>query len=49
MKMTIKIQAVTLDNISDCVRLEVSEDQKEFVARNIATMSAESFLYFPNY
>ncbi|WP_026905581.1 GNAT family N-acetyltransferase [Paucisalibacillus globulus] len=37
--MTINIQAVTQDNIRDCVRLEVSEDQKEFVARNIATIA----------
>lgn len=37
--MTIEIKHITKDNIRDCVRLEVSEDQKEFVARNIATIA----------
>jgi diamine N-acetyltransferase len=37
--MDIKIKSITKENIRDCVRLEVSEDQKEFVARNIATIA----------
>jgi len=37
--MTVEIKAITKENIRDCVRLEVSEDQKEFVARNIATIA----------
>ncbi|GGA85510.1 GNAT family N-acetyltransferase [Ornithinibacillus halotolerans] len=37
--MTIKILPVTKENIRDCVKLEVSEEQKEFVARNIATIA----------
>ncbi|WP_010093847.1 GNAT family N-acetyltransferase [Ornithinibacillus scapharcae] len=37
--MKIEIKSVTTENIRDCVRLEVSEDQKDFVARNIATIA----------
>lgn len=37
--MNIEIKQITKENIRECVRLEVSEDQKEFVARNIATIA----------
>lgn len=37
--MKIDIKPVTKENIRDCVGLEVSENQKDFVARNIATIA----------
>lgn len=39
MSITIKIMPVTQGNIRACARLEVSEDQKKFVARNLATIA----------
>lgn len=35
----VQIRRVTQENIRDCARLEVSEDQKQFVARNLATIA----------
>lgn len=37
--MNIEIRKVTQDNIRACAKLEVSEDQKAFVARNLATIA----------
>jgi diamine N-acetyltransferase len=39
MENLIEIQPITQDNIRDCAKLEVSEDQKQFVARNLATIA----------
>lgn len=39
MNINIQILPVTQDNIRACARLEVSEDQKKFVARNLATIA----------
>lgn len=39
MSVKIEIRRVTQENIRDCARLEVSEDQKKFVARNLATIA----------
>lgn len=36
---SIEIKRVTQENIRDCARLEVAEDQKQFVARNLATIA----------
>ncbi|GAA0345283.1 GNAT family N-acetyltransferase [Bacillus carboniphilus] len=35
----ISIQPVTQENIRACAKLEVAEDQKQFVARNLATIA----------
>jgi diamine N-acetyltransferase len=35
----VEIKRVTQENIRECARLEVSEDQKQFVARNLATIA----------
>ncbi|MFD2444740.1 GNAT family N-acetyltransferase [Bacillus sp. CGMCC 1.16607] len=35
----VEIKPVTQDNIRACAKLEVSEDQKQFVARNLATIA----------
>ncbi|MDZ5471526.1 GNAT family N-acetyltransferase [Bacillus sp. 31A1R] len=35
----IEIKPITQDNIRACAKLEVSEDQKQFVARNLATIA----------
>lgn len=35
----VEIKPITQDNIRECAKLEVSEDQKQFVARNIATIA----------
>ncbi|MGF7013674.1 GNAT family N-acetyltransferase [Ornithinibacillus bavariensis] len=37
--MRIKITQITKENIRECVRLEVTEEQKNFIARNIATIA----------
>jgi diamine N-acetyltransferase len=37
--LNIDIRAVTQDNIRACAKLEVAEDQKRFVARNLATIA----------
>jgi diamine N-acetyltransferase len=37
--MNIEIRPVTQDNIRVCARLEVAEQQKNFVARNLATIA----------
>jgi diamine N-acetyltransferase len=37
--MNIEIKSITKENIRDCARLEVAEDQKNFVARNVATIA----------
>ncbi|MEH7884233.1 GNAT family N-acetyltransferase [Bacillus sp. JJ1609] len=39
MSINIQIMPVTQDNIRACARLEVSDDQKKFVARNLATIA----------
>ncbi|CEG28507.1 hypothetical protein BN1002_03428 [Bacillus sp. B-jedd] len=39
MEELIEIKAVTQENIRDCAKLEVAEDQKQFVARNLATIA----------
>jgi diamine N-acetyltransferase len=39
MENTIEIQPITQENIRVCAKLEVSEDQKQFVARNLATIA----------
>jgi diamine N-acetyltransferase len=35
----VEIRPITQDNIRACAKLEVSEDQKQFVARNLATIA----------
>lgn len=35
----IEIKPITQENIRECARLEVSEDQKQFIARNLATIA----------
>lgn len=35
----IEIKKITQENIRACAKLEVSEDQKQFVARNLATIA----------
>jgi diamine N-acetyltransferase len=37
--MEIEIRKITQENIRACAKLEVSEDQKPFVARNLATIA----------
>jgi len=39
MSHNIQIRPVTQENIRACVKLEVAEEQKQFVARNIATIA----------
>ncbi len=39
MSQNIQIRPVTQENIRACVKLEVAEEQKQFVARNIATIA----------
>jgi diamine N-acetyltransferase len=39
MSINIQIRRVTQENIRACARLEVSEDQRKFVARNLATIA----------
>lgn len=38
-KHSIEIKPITQENIRACAKLEVSEDQKQFVARNLATIA----------
>jgi diamine N-acetyltransferase len=37
--MKIYIKPITKENIRECVRLEVADEQKDFIARNIATIA----------
>ncbi|HWL24080.1 MAG TPA: GNAT family N-acetyltransferase [Ureibacillus sp.] len=39
MEDKITIKPITKENIRECVKLEVAEDQKQFVARNIASIA----------
>ncbi|MBS4172168.1 GNAT family N-acetyltransferase [Bacillus sp. FJAT-49736] len=39
MMKNIEIKPITQKNIRECAKLEVSEDQKQFVARNLATIA----------
>jgi len=39
MEQQISIRTITKENIRECVKLEVAEDQKQFVARNIASIA----------
>lgn len=39
MNNTIEIKPITQENIRACAKLEVADDQKQFVARNLATIA----------
>lgn len=39
MNSGLDIRRVTKENIRDCAKLEVADDQKQFVARNLATLA----------
>lgn len=39
MKNTIDLKPITQENIRACAKLEVSEDQKQFIASNLATIA----------
>ena len=39
MEKTINIERITRENIRACAKLEVAEDQKQFVASNLATIA----------